>query len=309
MSIKYAILGLLSWKPASGYELKKIFEDSTTMYWSGNNNQIYKSLVQLLNEGLVTNEVRHQDSSPSKKIYSITDEGLARLKEWVLNEPELPEFKSTFLIQLAWANQLSNEELDELLDRYEGRIHMQIAYQQEKMKRGVQAPNRNDREVFLWDKISENLLSCYHNELKWVQGIREELKDKNKDKNRMEESMTMNYKIIEIGTKRYMELLSSQTPLSTEQDAVDLVALCGENDADLLLVHGNALVEDFYSLRTGVAGRMIQKFTNYGVKTAVIIPDQALNKGRFTEMVVESNRSNHFGVFETREDAESWLIR
>ena len=45
MSIEYAILGLLSWKPFSGYDLKKIIAESEVYYWSGNNNQIYNSLV------------------------------------------------------------------------------------------------------------------------------------------------------------------------------------------------------------------------------------------------------------------------
>jgi PadR family transcriptional regulator AphA len=59
MSIKLAILGILSWETSTGYDLKKIIEDSSAMYWSGNNNQIYKTLVQLLGEELVTNEVQH----------------------------------------------------------------------------------------------------------------------------------------------------------------------------------------------------------------------------------------------------------
>jgi DNA-binding PadR family transcriptional regulator len=50
-------------------------------------------LVELLAEGFVTNEIQHQESSPSKKIYTITKEGLEELKEWVLSSPELPEWK------------------------------------------------------------------------------------------------------------------------------------------------------------------------------------------------------------------------
>ncbi|UNK17224.1 DUF4180 domain-containing protein [Paenibacillus sp. N3/727] len=305
MSIKYAILGLLSWKPSSGYELKKIIEESSTMYWSGNNNQIYKSLVKLLGEGLVTNEIQHQESSPSKKIYSITDEGLDRLREWVLSESEVPEFKNTFLIQLAWAEQLSNEELNELLIQYENKLNMHILFEQEKIKRGVISPDRNSREEFLWNKISENLLSFYHNELNWVQGIRKELYEKES----IEERMIMNYKIIENGNQKYIEFISTPTPFCTEQDAVDLVALCKENETNLLLLHSHVLSEDFFKLRTGVAGNMIQKFINYHVKTAAVIPKELVNKGKFKEMVLESNHSNHFRVFETREDAESWLLK
>lgn len=304
MSIKYAILGLLSWKPSTGYELKKIFEESSAMYWSGNNNQIYKSLVQLLNEGFVTNEVKHQESSPSKKIYSITDEGLAGLREWVLSEPEAPEFKKPFLIHLAWADQLSNEELNQLLIKYENEIRMQILLQQEKIKRGVTSPSRNSREVFLWSKISENVLSSYNNELNWVQGIRKEIFEKT-----IEETKKMNYKIIENGTKKYLELVSAETPLSTEQNAVDLVTLCLENDTNLLMLHNDTLSEDFFQLKTGIAGKILQKFITYHIKTAAIIPKNLVNKGKFKEMVLESNKGNQFRVFETKEDAESWLLK
>ena len=68
MDLRSAILGLLSWQPASGYDLKRIISDSDIFYWSGNNNQIYKSLLELLKEGLVTYQVQLQDSLPAKKI-------------------------------------------------------------------------------------------------------------------------------------------------------------------------------------------------------------------------------------------------
>jgi DNA-binding PadR family transcriptional regulator len=176
MSIKYAILGLLSWKPSTGYDLKKVIEESSIMYWSGNNNQIYKTLLQLLDAGLVTNEVLHQESTPSKKLYTITSEGAATLKEWVLSTPELPEFKKTFLVQLAWADQLDEKELDDLLSRYENEICIQLLMQQEKVRRGINSPKRTDREVSLWEMISENIISSYKNELDWIRNVRREMK-------------------------------------------------------------------------------------------------------------------------------------
>lgn len=304
MSIKHAILGLLSWKPSTGYELKKVFEGSSAMYWSGNNNQIYKALVQLSDEGLVTSEIRHQESSPSKKIYTITVEGLSELKEWVLSSPEAPEFKNTFLIQLAWADRLSDEELNGLLSSYENEIKMQLLLQQEKVRRGVNSPNRSPREAFLWDMISENLISSYKNELGWIQKVRKELFENQV----IEERKKMDYKIIEKENKRYVEFVSAAAPLDSEQDALELVALCGENDTNLLMLHGGALAEDFFRLKTGVAGSMLQKFINYHVKTAAIIPRQTADKGRFGEMVSEANKGSQFAVFDTREAAEVWLL-
>lgn len=175
MSIKHAILGILSCNPLTGYDLKKIIRDSSFMYWSGNNNQIYKSLVELLNEGFVTNEVQHQESSPSKKIYTITKEGLAELKQWVLSTPEPPEFKKTFLVQLAWADQLSTDELNTLLSQYEYEVKMQIVMQQEIRRRGTFTSDRTPREKLIWDMIYQNIISAYETELAWVKQLQTNL--------------------------------------------------------------------------------------------------------------------------------------
>lgn len=96
MSISFAILGILSWKPSTGYELKKVFQESSFMYWSGNNNQIYKALLQMQNEGLVNPEVIHQDSAPSKKLYRITKEGLDELKNGYCHPQKLLNLKRRF---------------------------------------------------------------------------------------------------------------------------------------------------------------------------------------------------------------------
>lgn len=175
MSINYAILGILSYKSLTGYDLKKIIQDSPFMYWSANNNQIYRALVELHDQGFVTSEVRHQESLPSKKIYTITKKGLNELKKWVLSSPEPPEFKKTFLIQLAWANQLDTKELDNILSNYENEINMQILMQQEKKYRGVFSPGRTSREIYLWDMIYDNIISSYKNELDWIERLRKGL--------------------------------------------------------------------------------------------------------------------------------------
>ncbi len=304
VSIKYAILGLLSWKPSTGYELKKIFQDSSIMYWSGNNNQIYKALIHLQDEGFVTSETQHQESLPSKKIYTITDEGISELKEWLISSPEAPEFKKPFLVQLAWSDLLSNQELNELLTKYENETKMQLILHQEKKRRGINIPNRTAREILLWDMISENILSSYRNELEWVGKIRQELFENEI----IEERMNMNHQINEIENQKYIELFSCADPLNTEQDALDLVALCGDYETNLLMVHASALSDDFFKLKTGIAGKILQKFINYHVKVSAIIPDDKVEKGKFKDMILEANRGNHFRVFQSKAEAEKWLL-
>lgn len=305
MSIKFAILGMLSWKASTGYELKKIFEESSFLYWSGNNNQVYKALIQMQEEGLVTSKVIHQDNSPSKKIYEITEDGLKDLKEWVVSSPEAPEIKKTFLVQLAWSDMLNNQELNELLTKYESELKVQLVIQQEKNRRALPSPNRSTRESLIWEMISENIISTYTNELNWIRETRQKLFENQV----IEEEGKMNYQIREIENKKYIELISTADPLSTENSALELIALCWEHDAHLLMVHYSALSEDFFKLKSKVAGNIIQKFINYNIKTVAVIPVEIMEKGRFKEMALETNKGNHFRMYENKVEAERWLLK
>jgi len=196
MTIDYAILGLLSWRPLTGYDIKKMFAGSTVLYWSGNNNQIYTTLVKLHENGLVTREVEFHEDSPPRKIYSITTKGQAELKKWLLGEAEPPQLKNTFLIQLAWADQLSAGELDALCGKYEAEMQMQLAMLQTQKKQKNISPSgtprnayinlslaRTRREAVLWSMIQENWISFYENEFNWVRRLRKQLGDRGKRKN------------------------------------------------------------------------------------------------------------------------------
>jgi PadR family transcriptional regulator AphA len=179
MDIKCAILGFLSWKPFTGYELKKLMAESDIFYWSGNNNQIYTALVQLHKEGLVTIEVQHQEHLPSRKIYTLTENGFVALKEWVFSNPELPQLKKSFLVQLAWSNQLNHKELDTLIEKYENEVNMQVVMHRENRRRGNQInPSRTPRETYIWNMISDNFIRSYESELAWVQELRNNLTGK-----------------------------------------------------------------------------------------------------------------------------------
>jgi hypothetical protein len=118
----------------------------------------------------------------------------------------------------------------------------------------------------------------------------------------------MNYKINTKNGKKYIELFSASVPLKAEADALDIVALCGENDTYLLMVRRDALSGDFFDLKTRAAGGIIQKFVNYHIKTVIVIPEDAQG-ARFREWAGESNKGSQFGVFSSREDAEKWLLK
>jgi len=172
MTIQYAILGLLSRGPLSGYDLKKLISDSSVFYWSGNNNQIYRTLVQLDQDGWVQYTVELQASLPAKKVYSITERGLAELKSWLGSSPELPELRSDFLIRAAWLDLLDPTERMALLDRYAEDVRLQLLMEKEKNRRASLKVGDHPLNARLAGMVAENLISFYENELAWLQKLR-----------------------------------------------------------------------------------------------------------------------------------------
>jgi PadR family transcriptional regulator, regulatory protein AphA len=316
MSINNAILGMLSYEPMTGYDLKKIMQESPFMYWSGNNNQIYKALVELLDEGYVTSEIYHQDSSPSKKVYTITDDGLAELKRWTQSVPEAPEIKKLFLVQLAWTEQSSSKAIENLLMRYEQVIKGKISIEQAKKQKEFFSPKRTPREAAIWDLIHENVLSSYTNELDWLNKARQTLNQFDNEKYEddirsiclaMKEEENVTYKVIEKSNQKYLLLESIGRPIQSEQDGIELISICAQNGTNLLLIEEERLSDDFIRLRTGIAGAVLQKFATYNIKAVAVLGENR-TKGKFKEFLSESNNGSMFRAYTNFSDAENWLL-
>jgi PadR family transcriptional regulator AphA len=115
MSLKHAILGFLSFKSLSGYDLKKAFDQSVQHFWPANQSQIYRTLARLKDEGLVDQEVIEREERLDMKLYHITEAGRDELHRWLSTPLPPQDYREPFLIQVYFAGKLSDEEIDNLL--------------------------------------------------------------------------------------------------------------------------------------------------------------------------------------------------
>lgn len=311
MSIQHAILGMLSFRPLTGYDLKKAMQGSPFMYWSGNNNQVYKALMELKGEGYLTSEDVHQSGGPSKKVYTITGAGLDELARWSLSPPEAPEMRKPFLVQLAWSWQLGNDELTDLLARYRREVEGQVRIDRGRAASGRLSPGRTDRERAIWELIYENVEDSYAAELKWIDMVVEAVAGSEPAAGRLDETIEgeteMNYTVIEKNGGKYLLLEGEGRRVEAERDAIDLISICAESGTNLLMISSERLSDDFFRLRTGLAGAILQKFTQYGVRLAVVLGETHL-QGKFVDFLAESNRGQVFNAYLGREEAERWLM-
>lgn len=112
MSLKFAILGLLTFEPMSGYTLKtRYFDRSVTHFWPADQSQIYRTLQNLEREGDVQGHAVASDSRPNSRVYAITDTGRTALEAWLAQNQPAPVQRDSFLVQLYFARLLSRKQV------------------------------------------------------------------------------------------------------------------------------------------------------------------------------------------------------
>ena len=104
---KYAILGMLSIAPMSGYDIKKEVETSISNFWTESYGQIYPVLKNLIAEKLVTKTVESEAGKPDRHVYALTAKGRKELRRWLL-EGFAPKIQRTeFLLTLFFGQEVS----------------------------------------------------------------------------------------------------------------------------------------------------------------------------------------------------------
>lgn len=98
-STDFAILGMLTIKPMSGYEIRQVIGQNLAHFWSESYGQLYPSLKKLEAAGLVTKRTE-PGQKRDKHIYTITSVGRERLREWLVIEPKPQPPRSELLLKL-----------------------------------------------------------------------------------------------------------------------------------------------------------------------------------------------------------------
>ncbi len=127
MSLKHAILGFLSMRPLSGYDLKRYFDNSVRHFWSADQAAIYRTLAELESAELVEHERVAQLTRPDRKLYHITPAGSELLDRWLALPAPSVVRREPLLLKLFFQSRLSEEDLSELIKAELGAVEEELA--------------------------------------------------------------------------------------------------------------------------------------------------------------------------------------
>jgi PadR family transcriptional regulator, regulatory protein AphA len=180
MSLDHAILGFLNYGPMSGYDLKKVFDESIHHFWPADQSQIYRTLSSLADRGWARVEMVAQEDKPNRKVYHLTDKGKDELMGWLTRQLPLKEVREATLIQVFFAGDLPDEEILAMLEGHAGKIRATLETYHSLMRDSDKQEHINEpgdeRRAFFWWLTLENGIAMLEAALAWVENVIERVK-------------------------------------------------------------------------------------------------------------------------------------
>lgn len=88
-----------------------------------------------------------------------------------------------------------------------------------------------------------------------------------------------------------VEIKAEEIVINSEQDALDIMAnMSYVHDSGIIIIHRQNLGEDFFDLSSGLAGGILQKFSNYRVRLFVVGDFSEIKSKSLKEFILESNK-------------------
>jgi DNA-binding PadR family transcriptional regulator len=116
---------MLSLGAMSGYELRRVIDESIGNFWSESFGQIYPTLKQLQAKGLVS---ASEGARLGSKVYSLTELGHFRFREW-LGLPAQPQVvRNELLLKLFFGNHADSETVCQQVTQERHRFEADLAH-------------------------------------------------------------------------------------------------------------------------------------------------------------------------------------
>lgn len=92
---------------------------------------------------------------------------------------------------------------------------------------------------------------------------------------------------------RIAEIISDETIISTTEDGLDLLGSLYYQGFDRIVLNEKNITPDFFDLKNGIAGEILQKFSTYRVRLAIVGDFSKYTSKSLNDFIFESNKGKH----------------
>lgn len=90
--------------------------------------------------------------------------------------------------------------------------------------------------------------------------------------------------------------------INNAEDGLDLLGNLYYQDFDKIIIHEQNINPDFFDLKNGMAGEILQKFSNYRIRL-IIVGDFNFTSQSIKDFIYESNNGKQVNFLSTVEEA------
>lgn len=119
----------------------------------------------------------------------------------------------------------------------------------------------------------------------------------------------MKINLLEIKGKFIAEIISDKIEISNVQDALDLMTNCDYQGARNIVINKKNITPDFFDLKTGIAGEILQKFSDYDVKLAIVGDFSEYSSTSLRDFIYESNNSGRISFVNSVDEAKEKIAK
>lgn len=99
------------------------------------------------------------------------------------------------------------------------------------------------------------------------------------------------------------ELSSDEILIGKTEDGLDLLGNLYYQGFDRILIHEKNITPDFFELKNGIAGEILQKFSNYRVRLAIVGDFSKYKSKSLSEFIYESNKGRQICFVDSTAEA------
>ena len=177
LSLRNALLGVLSVREMSGYDIKRSFDRAVHFVWNAADSQIYRELREMEKVGLISSRLIQQDGKPNKRLYQLNSAGTEALQEWLRSPAETPHEKEPFLMRLFFMGRISDDAAIQVLEQRCDEIRALLAIAAERRTTFADLDRAHQPEMLWWQvRLIDGFEQIHSAQLAWLEGIIEDVR-------------------------------------------------------------------------------------------------------------------------------------
>jgi len=119
----------------------------------------------------------------------------------------------------------------------------------------------------------------------------------------------MKVRVIKRDNSNIAIITSEEVIINNAQDALDLISTIHyECNCDKMIIDKKSITVDFFDLKNGIAGEIMQKHINYNMPLAIVGEFESYDSKSLRALIFESNKGNKIVFKSTEEEAIEALI-